>query len=431
MSTSKHLRYATRQIHGGYHIDETRSRGLAIHPTAAFHFDTCNQAAGLFNLTEAGNIYTRLGNPTNSDYENRVASLYGAVGALSVSSGMSAITIIVTSLAKAGQNIVASPYLYGGTYNSFRITLRNLGIDCRIAADDSPEAIEAVIDDNTRLVFAESMGNPSCDVIDIEGYAQVAHRHGIPFVIDNTFGAGGYLCNPLQWGADIVLESATKWINGHGTAIGGIIIDGGTFDWGNGKFPQIDGPSEGYHGLNLWQTFGNAAFIVKARVDGLRDLGCSPSPFDSYLNLIGLETLSLRLEHQVASARRLAEFCKQSKGVKRVNYVGFENHPSHELAAKYFKHGAGAVINIELEGDLETTTRFVEALKICAHMVMIGDSITVVTHPASTTHKQLNDADLKAAGVTPTLLRISLGLEDAEDIIDDFKQAFKTAGLTH
>lgn len=419
------LRFATRQIHGGYATDPTLSRGIAIHPSAAFHFENCEHAADLFNLSRPGNIYSRITNPTCATFEARVAALYGAVGALAVSSGMAAIQLTITALTSQNQNIVVSPLLYGGTYNLFRHTLRHLGIDCRVADSTRPKDFEKRIDDNTRLVFVESMGNPTCEVVDLEAIAAIAHRHGIPFVVDNTFGGCGYLCNPFEWGADIVVESATKWINGHGTAIGGIIVDGGCFDWRNGKFPELDGPSEGYHGLNLCEAFGQAAFIAHARVDKLRDLGCCPSPFDSYLNLIGLETLSLRLDHELQAARRLAEYCRKSPFVKSVNYVGFDDHPSHALAAKYFRHGGSAVLNIELEGDLQSTIRFVEALQLCAHMTMVGDSITVVTHPASTTHKQLSDADLKLAGVTPTLLRISIGLEDVEDIVHDFEQAFQ------
>ena len=421
----QNLRFATRQIHGGYGIDPSHARGIAIHPTSAFHFDSCEHAADLFNLSTPGHIYSRISNPTCTAFEERVTALYGGVGSLATSSGMAAITLTVTALAAEGENIVVSPLLYGGTYNLFRNTLRHLGIDCRVAESINPTDFEKLIDDKTRLVYVESMGNPTCEVVDLEQLAELSHRHGLPFVVDNTFGGCGYLCNPFQWGADIVLESATKWINGHGTAIGGIIVDGGTFNWRNGKFPQLDGPSEGYHGLNLCEAFGNAAFIAHVRVDMLRDFGSCPSPFDSYMNLIGLETLSLRLEHEVNAAQRLAEYCRKSPFVKSVSYVGFEEHPSYELAKKYFKYGGSAVINIELKGDLQSTVRFVEALKICAHMVMVGDSITVVTHPASTTHKQLSDADLRAAGVTPTLLRISLGLEDVEDIIDDFEQAFQ------
>ena len=296
MDTNK-LRFETKQIHGGYHIDATSSRGIAIYPTAAYHFKNCDHAARLFELSESGNIYTRLQNPTTTAYEERIAALYNGVGALSVASGMSAILITVTSLASAGDNIVASPFLYGGTYNQFRISLRKLGIECRIAKSEAPEEFETLIDDRTRLLFAESMGNPTCHVPDLAGLGALAKRTDIPLVIDNTFGAAGYLCNPFDWGAHIVVDSATKWINGHGTAMGGIIVDSGKYNWRNGKYPQIDGASEGYHGLNLYEAFGNAAFIAKCRVDGLRDFGCCSSPFDSYLMLLGLETLSLRVKH--------------------------------------------------------------------------------------------------------------------------------------
>lgn len=422
------LRFETLQIHAGLRPDEaTGSRGVAIYPTAAYRFKTCDYAAKLFELSEPGNIYTRLQNPTNTAYEERIAALYGGVGALAVASGMSGILIAVTALASAGDNIVASPLLYGGTYNLFRHSLQRLGIEVRIAQSEAPADYVSLIDERTRCIFAESMGNPTCGVADIEGLATIAHAAGIPLIIDNTFGAGGYLCNPFDWGADIVVDSATKWINGHGTAMGGVIVDSGKFDWGNGKFPCIDGPSEGYHGLNLYKTFGPAAFIVKCRVDGLRDFGASPSAFDSYLMLLGLETLSLRVKHQVESTRRLAEWLRDNPSVKKVSFVGFEDHPGHEKAKKYFRFGSSAVLTAELEGSLETTVKFVEALKLAAHMTMIGDSITVVTHPASTTHKQLSESDLAAAGVTPTLLRISLGLENVDDIIDDFSQAIEAS----
>ena len=421
----KKLRFETRQIHAGLdHNPETGARGVAIYPTAAYRFRTCDYAAKLFELSEGGNIYTRLQNPTTSAYEERIAALYGAVGALGVASGMSAILIAVTALASEGDNIVASPFLYGGTYNQFRHTLRRLGIEVRIATTESPEDFAKLIDSRTRALFAESMGNPTCAVLDLEGLGRVASENKVPLIIDNTFGAAGYLCNPFDWGANIVVDSATKWINGHGTAMGGIIVDGGNFDWSCGKFPGIDGPSEGYHGLNFYEAFGPAAFIVKCRVDGLRDMGACPSPFDSYLMMLGLETLSLRVRHEVEATRRLAEYLKDHPKVKNISYVGFPDHPGHENAAKYFRFGASAVLNVELKGTLESTVKFVEALQLAAHMTMIGDSITVVTHPASTTHKQLSEADLKAAGVTPTLLRISLGLEDVEDIIEDFEQAF-------
>lgn len=424
------LRFQTRQIHAGLNAgDSTGARGVAIYPTAAYRFNTCDHAANLFNLSEPGNIYTRLQNPTTMAYEERVAALYGGVGALATSSGMSAVFLAVTALAKKGENIVASPYLYGGTYNLCRHTLRNLGIEVRIAPTDSPADYEALADEDTRAIFAESMGNPTCAVADIEGLAAVAAKAQVPLIIDNTFGAGGYMCNPFDWGADIVVDSATKWINGHGTAMGGIIVDGGKFNWSNGKYPAIDGPSEGYHGLNLREAFGDSAFIVKCRVDGMRDFGVCPSPFDAYLMMLGLETLALRVKHQAESTRLLAEALRRDARVKTVSYVGFPDHPYHALTQKYFRHGGACVFTVDLEGTLDSTVRFVEALQLAAHMTMIGDSITVVTHPASTTHKQLSDADKKAAGVSPTLLRISVGLEDPADIIDDFKQALDKAGI--
>lgn len=417
--------FETRQIHAGLDPDApTGARGIAICPTAAYRFRSCDHAARLFELSEPGNIYTRLQNPTTSAYEERIAALYGAVGALALSSGMSAILVTVLSLASEGDNIVASPFLYGGTYNQFRISLRRLGIECRIARSERPEDLEPLIDDRTRALYAESMGNPTCTVPDLEALGALARHHDVPLVVDNTFGAAGYLCNPFEWGANIVVDSATKWINGHGTAMGGLIVDGGNYDWRNGKFPQIDGPSEGYHGLNLCEAFGPAAFIVKCRVDGLRDLGCCPSPFDSYLMLLGLETLSLRVRHAVESTWRLAEYCRSHPKVERVGFVGFDSHPSCENARKYYRFGSSAVFSVELKGTLESTVRFVESLHLAAHMTMIGDSITVVTHPASTTHKQLSAADLAAAGVTPTLLRISPGLEHPDDLIADFEQAF-------
>lgn len=422
---TKNYRFETRQIHAGLRADEpTGSRGIAIWPTAAYRFRSCDHAARLFELSEAGNIYTRLQNPTTAALEERIAALYGAVGALCVSSGMSAILVTMLSLAAAGDNVVTSPFLYGGTYNQFRTTLRRLGIDFRIAPSERTEDLEALIDERTKAIYVESMGNPTCAVADLEALGELAQRRDVPLVVDNTFGAAGYLCNPFEWGANIVVDSATKWINGHGTSMGGVIVDGGNYNWANGKFPQIDGPSEGYHGLNLHEVFGAAAFIVKCRVDGLRDLGCCPSPFDSYLTLLGLETLSLRVRQEVESTRRLAEYCRRHPKVRTVSYVGFDTHPSHDLARKYYRFGSSAVFTIELQGTLESTVRFVESLRLAANMTMIGDSITVVTHPASTTHKQLSEAALAAAGVTPTMLRISVGLENVEDLIEDFEQAF-------
>lgn len=420
------LKFDTIQIHAGRDRDDaTCARGIAIRPTSAYTFPSCDYAARLFELSQPGNIYTRLQNPTTAAYEERIAALYGGVGALATSSGMSAILTAITSLASGGDTIVASPFLYGGTYNLFRHTLRRLGINVAIAESADPADFARALESapRVRAVFAESMGNPTCDVVDIEALASIAHDARVPLIIDNTFGAGGYLCNPLQWGADIIVDSATKWINGHGTAMGGIIVDGGKFDWTG--FDAVDAPDAGYHGLNFREAFGPAAFITKCRVDGLRDLGTCPSPFDSYLMLLGLETLSLRVRHQAESTRRIATYLRNHPRVKRVSYVGFEDHPSHALAAKYFRGGGSCVFNVELKGTLDSTVRFVEALKLVTHMTMIGDSISVVTHPASTTHKQLSEADLAKAGVTPTLLRVSPGLEDPDDIIADFEQAFE------
>lgn len=419
------LRFETRQIHAGLNPHEpTGARGAAIYPTAAYRFKTCDYAAQLFELSEPGNIYTRLQNPTTSAYEERVAALYGGVGALALSSGMSAVMIAILSLAEQGDNIVVSPFLYGGTYNLFVISLRKLGIDVRVADAPTAEAMEPLIDSRTRAIYCESMGNPTCMVPDLESLAALCRKYDVPFVVDNTFGAGGYLCNPFEYGANIVVDSATKWINGHGTAMGGLIIDGGNYNWDNGKYPAIAGADEGYHGLNLYERFGKAAYIVKCRVDGLRDFGSCPSPFDAYLMMIGLETLSLRVAHQIKATRELAEYCANHPMVKTVSYVGFPSHPGYENAQKYFRDGGAAVFTMELKGTLDSTVKFVESLQLAAHMTMIGDSITVVTHPASTTHKQLSEDALAAAGVTPTMLRISVGLENVEDIKDDFEQAF-------
>lgn len=420
---NKNLRFQTLLIHAGRKVDHTGSRGAAIYPTAAYEFKSCEHAANLFELSEAGNIYTRLMNPTTSAYEERVAALEGGVGALAVSSGMSAQLIAITSLADSGDNIVTSPFLYGGTYNQFKITFRKLGIECRIAKNDTAAEFEKLIDKNTKAIYVESMGNPSCNVPDLQRIAALAKKYDVPFVVDNTFGACGYLCKPIEWGADIVVASATKWINGHGTAMGGLVIDAGTYNWNNGKFPAISEPSEGYHGLRFSDAFGNAAFILKCRVDGLRDLGCSPSAFDTFLMQQGLETLVLRVKHQVESTRKLAEFFSGHPKIEQVQYVGFESHPSHANAKKYFRFGSSGVLSVVLKGSLETTVKVVEGLELVKHMTMIGDSISVVTHPASTTHKQLSDAEQLAVGVAPTLLRISPGLEDVEDIIADFKQA--------
>ena len=415
-------------VQGGYTPGNGEPRQIPIIQSTTFKYATSEDMGKLFDLEANGYFYSRLQNPTCDLVAKKICELEGGTAAMLTGSGQAANFMAVFNIAGCGDHIVASSAIYGGTYNQFRISLRNLGIDCRIAASERAEDFEALADERTKALYVESMGNPTCAVPDLEALAALARRIDVPFVVDNTFGAAGYLCNPFEWGADIVVDSATKWINGHGTSMGGVIVDGGTYDWGNGKFPQIDGPSEGYHGLNLREAFGAAAFIAKCRVDGLRDLGCCPSPFDSYLMMIGLETLSLRVKHQVESTWKLAEYCRSHPKVERVSFVGFDTHPSHENARKYYRYGSSAGFTVELKGTLESTVRFVESLRLAANMTMIGDSITVVTHPASTTHKQLSDADLAAAGVTPTLLRISLGLENADDLIEDFEQAFAQIG---
>ncbi len=427
--TPKNYRFETLQVHAGQQPDPvTGSRALPIYQTTSYVFDSAEQGAARFALREEGNIYTRLSNPTTSVFEERMAALEGGTAAVAAASGMAAQYLAFSNLVEAGDNIVSTSFLYGGTFSQFKHTFARIGVEVRFAQGDDIRSIASLIDDRTKAVYLETIGNPEFNVPDFEPIVALAHKHGIAVVTDNTFGAAGYLCNPFEWGASIVVDSATKWINGHGTAMGGVIVDGGSYNWANGKFPQIDGPSEGYHGLNFHEAFGPAAFIVKCRVDGLRDLGCCPSPFDSYLMMIGLETLSLRVKHQVESTWKLAEYCRSHPKVERVSFVGFDTHPSHENARKYYRFGSSAVFNVELKGTLESTVRFVESLRLAANMVMIGDSITVVTHPASTTHKQLSDADLAAAGVTPTLLRISLGLENADDLIEDFEQAFSQIG---
>ena len=414
--------FKTRAIHTGNQADETLSRGVAIYPTAAYEFRDCEHAAELFKLNSDGHIYTRLSNPTTSRYEDKVNALYGGVGAVATSSGMAAILVAITTIAKAGDNIVTSPYLYGGTFNVFKHTLKDLGINVKFAKSDSIEDISNEIDHHTKAVFVESMSNPGCRVPDLSGLANLAHIYKIPLIVDNTFGACGYLCNPLQWGADIIVDSATKWINGHGNAMGGVIVDGGKFDWASGPFEDLTQPSEAYHGLNFYEKFGNKAFIIKCRAGGLRDLGCNPSPFDTFLMMLGLETLALRVDHIASITEVLNTYFKTQPWVREVQSAQTVSPESAINFAKYFD-SKSMVLSIVLSGNEETTSKLVESLKLSKHMTMIGDSVTSVTHPASTTHKQLSEEDKVATGILPTLLRISPGLEHVTDIIEDYEQA--------
>jgi len=424
--------FETLQIHAGHAPDSaTNSRAVPIYQTTSYTFNNSEHGANLFALKEFGNIYTRIMNPTNDVFEQRIAALEGGVAALAVSSGHAAQFLTFSTLLQAGDNIVSSPYLYGGTYNQFKVTFKNYQWEARFADSLEVEDFEKLIDKNTKALYLETIGNPAFNVPDFEKISALARKHDIPLVVDNTFGAAGYLFRPIDFGANIVVESATKWIGGHGTSIGGVIVDGGNYNWGNGKFPQFTEPSEGYHGLKFWDTFGsespfgNIAFIIKARVEGLRDLGPSQSPFNSFLHIQGLETLSLRMDRHVENTLALAKWLKKHPKVDQVNYPGLEDSPDHARALKYLPRGAGGVLSFTLKGKKEEAIRLVDNLKLVSHLANVGDVKTLIIQPAATTHQQLPEEALLAAGVTPTLLRVSVGLEHIDDIVADFEQAFQ------
>jgi len=422
---SENYRFETLQIHAGQKPDPTtNARAVPIYQTTSYVFDSAEHGANLFALKEFGNIYTRIMNPTTDVFEQRIAALEGGVAALATSSGQAAQFLAIATLAQAGENIVATSYLYGGTYNQFKVTLPRLGINVKFVDGDNPEDFRKQIDENTKALYVETIGNPQFNIPDFEALAAIAHENGIPLIVDNTFGAGGYIAQPIKHGADIVVESATKWIGGHGTSIGGVIVDSGKFNWGNGKFPVFTEPSAGYHGLNFHETFGNIAFIIRARVEGLRDLGASLSPFNAFLLLQGLETLSLRIDRHVQNAQTLAEWLVNQPKVEWVNYPSLPNHPYHDRAKKYLDHGFGAVLNFGIKGGLEAGRSFINAVKLASHLANVGDAKTLVIHPTSTTHQQLSESEQKSAGVTPDLIRVSVGLEHIEDIKADFEQAF-------
>jgi O-acetylhomoserine (thiol)-lyase len=374
-------------------------------------------------------------NPTNAVFEERIAALEGGVAALAVSSGQAAQFIAISTIAQRGDNIVSTSLLYGGTYNQFKVTLPRLGIDVRFVDGDNPEDFRKLIDKNTKALYIESIGNPRLNVPDIAAIAAVAHANGIPLIVDNTFGTGGYLVRPIEHGADIVVHSATKWIGGHGTSIGGVIVDSGKFDWGNGKFPLFTEPSPGYHGLNFWETFGskstfgNIAFIIRARVEQLRDLGPALSPFNAFLFLQGLETLSLRVERHCQNALALARWLKNHPSVSWVSYPGLPDHPYHASAKKYLRTGLfGGILVFGVKGGLEAGKKLIDNLKLSSLLANVGDAKTLVIHPASTTHQQLNEKEQRESGVTPELVRVSVGLEHIDDIIEDFDIALKAIG---
>ena len=429
--------FDTLQLHAGQTPDpSTNSRAVPIYQTTSFTFDSADHAAKLFGLEQFGNIYTRIMNPTTDVFEQRIAALEGGQAAVATASGQAAHLVAFTTLAEAGDNIVATANLYGGTYNLLKVQLKRLGIETRFAESDDPEQFGQLIDGKTKAVFLETIGNPRLSVPDFEAIAEVAHRHGVPVVVDNTFGAGGYFFRPLEHGADIVTHSATKWIGGHGTSIGGVIVDGGRFDWRNGRFPNFTEPSDGYHGLRFTDVFnpeselGNVAFAIRARVEGLRDLGPAISPFNAFLLLQGVETLSLRAQRHAENALALARWLREHEAVRWVWYPGLEEHPSHENARRYFREGTfGGVLAFGVEGGREGGRQFIEGVKLASHLANVGDAKTLVIHPASTTHQQLSEQEQEAAGVRPDLVRVSVGLEHIDDLTADFDQALRALAV--
>jgi len=431
MSTNNNYRFETLQVHAGHEPDPTTlSRAVPLYQTSSYVFKNAEHAANLFNLEEFGNIYTRLMNPTTDAFEKRVAALEGGMTALAVASGHSAQFIALNNILSLGDNFVSTPFLYGGTYNQFKVSFKNIGIDVRFSENNQVENFEKLIDGKTKAIYLETISNPGFSIPDFEVFAKLAKKYDIPLVVDNTFGAAGFLCRPIDHGANIIVESATKWIGGHGTSIGGVIVDAGNFNWGNGKFPQFSEPSEGYHGLVYWDTFGaespfgNIAFSIRARVESLRDFGPALSPFNSFMFLQGLETLSLRVERTVENTLKLSQWLEQHQEVERVNYPGLENHPNHKLAKKYLRNGFGGVLTFVVKGKKERAAKLVDNLKLVSHLANVGDAKTLIIQPSVTTHQQLNEEAQKAAGVLPSLLRVSVGIENIQDIIDDFKQAF-------
>lgn len=435
------LKFETLQLHAGQEVDPTTgSRAVPIYQTTSYVFKDAEHGANLFALKEFGNIYTRIMNPTTDVFEKRMAALEGGVAALAVASGQAAQFLALTTFLQAGDSIVSTKYLYGGTYNQFKVSFKRLGIDVRFAESEDVSDYEKLIDDTTKGIFVETIGNPRFNVPDFEKISALAKKYEIPLVVDNTFGAGGYLFQPIKHGASVVVASATKWIGGHGNSIGGVIVDSGNFNWGNGKFPQFTEPSEGYHGLKFWEVFGegsqfgNIAFAIRARVEGLRDFGPALSPFNAFLLLQGLETLSLRVERTVQNALALAEWLEQHEFIERVTYPGLPSSSYHELAKKYLKKGYGGVLSFKMKGGKEQAEQFVNSLQMISHLANVGDAKTLIIHPAATTHQQLSASEQLASGVEPTDLRISVGIEHIDDIKADIQQSFdkvfKTSAVT-
>ena len=427
------LKFETLQIHAGQEVDSTtNSRAVPIYQTTSYVFNNAEHAANLFGLKEFGNIYTRIMNPTTDVFEKRIAALEGGVAALATSSGQAAQFIALTNILQAGDNLVSTSFVYGGTYNQFKVQFKRLGIKVKFVNGDDPSDFEKAIDEDTKAIYLETIGNPEFNIPDFDAIAAIAKKHDIPLVVDNTFGTAGYLFRPIEHGANIVVESATKWIGGHGTTIGGVIVDAGNFNWGNGKFPQFTEPSEGYHGLVFWDVFGsngpfgNIAFIIRARVEGLRDYGSALSPFNAFLLLQGLETLTLRVDRHVGNASIIADWLSGHAQVKKVNYPGLQTSPYHELAKKYLKKGFGGVLSFHIKGGTAAADAFINSLKLVSHLANVGDAKTLIIHPASTTHQQLSEEEQKSSGVVPGLIRLSVGIEHVNDIINDLSQAFES-----
>lgn len=419
--------FATRAVHAGQAPDSaTGSRAVPIYQTSSYVFRDSEHAANLFSLKESGNIYTRIMNPTTDVFEARIADLEGGVGALAVSSGQAAITFSILNIAAVGDEVVSSTNLYGGTYNLFAVTLKRLGINVKFVQPNDYEGIEQAITERTKALYVETIGNPSIDVADLETLSALAHKHGIPLIVDNTF-ASPYLCRPIEHGADIVVHSATKFIGGHGTSIGGVIVDSGKFNWDNGKFPGLVEPDESYHGLSYVKDVGAPAYIIKARVQLLRDLGPALSPFNSFLFLQGLETLHLRMARHSENGLAVAKFLKNHPDVAWVNYPGLTSSPYYALAQKYLPLGQGAILTFGIKGGVKEGARFIDSLKLFSHLANIGDAKSLVIHPASTTHQQLSETDQLASGVTPELVRLSIGIESVYDLTADLDQALKLA----
>lgn len=428
MSQERKLALETLAVHGGQEIDPaTMSRAVPIYQTTSYGFRDADHAADLFALKEFGNIYTRIMNPTNDVFEKRVAALEGGAAALAVSSGMAAITYSILNIAGAGDEIVSSSSLYGGTYNLFAITLPKLGIKVRFVDSSDPNNFREAINDKTKAVFAETIGNPRGDVLDIAAVADIAHEHGVPLIIDNTFPSP-YLCRPIEHGADIVVHSATKFIGGHGTSIGGIIVDGGKFDWkSSGKFPGLTEPDPSYHGVVYTDAVGPIAYVIKARVQLLRDMGAALSPFNSFLLLQGLETLHLRMERHSSNALEVAKFLEANEAVEWVSYAGLPSHPSYELAQKYLPKGQGAILTFGIKGGANAGRKVIENVKLFSHLANVGDSKSLIIHPASTTHQQLAEEEQVSAGVLPGMIRLSIGTEAIADILHDLDQAIQAS----